>query len=139
MYLYYENYNDFVLLVEPFRCLFESQGDVAYISYTFPDETWVRILEETPQTGRIKSINENVQIFDSLLNLVGKIVNIIINFYESRHIDAGNDIMICYDIPFLSFNIVKDKLIFQTNGTFTCKDDLNLDTYRWYLSYISDQ
>jgi hypothetical protein len=79
-----------------------------------------------------------VIIIDSLLNFVGKSVNIIINFYVSRDIDAGNDMMKCYGIPFLFFDIVKDKLIFQTDGTFTCKNILNIDTYRWYLSYISD-
>jgi hypothetical protein len=134
--LYYENHNDFVLPVDPFRCLFEIHGDGAYISHTFPDITWVRILEETPQTGTIESINENMQIFDSLVNFIGKSVNIILNFYVSSNIDAGNDIMKYYDIPFLSFDIVKDKLIFQTNGTFACKDILNIDTYRWYFNYL---
>jgi hypothetical protein len=116
----------------------EIHGDGSYISHTFPDITWVRILEKTPQSGTIESINENVQIIDSLVNFVGKSVNIIINFYVSSNIDAGNDIIKCYDIPFLSFDIIKDKLIFQTNGTFTTKDILNIDTYRWYFSYISD-
>jgi hypothetical protein len=137
-WLYYENHNEFVLAVDPFRCLFEIHADGAYISHTFPEETWVRILEETPQTGRIESINENVQIIDSLVNFVGKSVNIIITFWVTSNIDAGNDSMVCYDILFLSFNIVKDKLIFQTNGTFTWKEILNIDTYRWYFNYISD-
>jgi hypothetical protein len=79
-----------------------------------------------------------MQIINSLVNFVGKSVNIILNFYVPSNIDVGNDIMKCYDIPFLSFDIVKDKLIFQTNCTLTCKDNLNIDIYRWYLSYISD-
>jgi hypothetical protein len=45
--------------------------------------TIVRILEEIPQTGTIKSIDENVQIIDSLINFNSKSVNIIINFYVS--------------------------------------------------------
>jgi hypothetical protein len=79
-----------------------------------------------------------VLLIYSLINFVGKSVNIIINFYVSSNIDAGNDIMKCSDIPFLSFDSVKDKLIFQTNDIFTCKDSLNIDTYRWYFNYISD-
>jgi hypothetical protein len=46
--VYYENHNDVVLLSDSFRCLFEIHGDGAYISHTFPEITWVRILEETP-------------------------------------------------------------------------------------------
>jgi hypothetical protein len=80
-----------------------------------------------------------VQISDSLVNLVGKGVKIIIDFYVSRVIDAEISIMICYNIPLLSFNIVKDKLIFQTDDTFKCKEQLLIDTYRGYFSYISDQ
>jgi hypothetical protein len=120
-----------MLSSDPFICLCEIHGNGAYISHTFPDETWVRILEETRQTGRIEEIDENVQIIDSLLNFAGKSVNIIITFWVTSNIDDGNDIIVCSNIPFLSFNIVKDKLIFQTDRTFTCKDNLNIDTYRW--------
>jgi hypothetical protein len=88
--LNYENHNKFVLPVDPFRYLFEIHGDGVYISHTFPDISWVRILEETPQTGRIESIDETVKIIDSLINFVGKSVNIIINFKVSSNIDAGN-------------------------------------------------
>jgi hypothetical protein len=44
--LFYENHNDLVLPVDPIRCLFEIHGDEAYISHTFPDITWIRLLEE---------------------------------------------------------------------------------------------
>jgi hypothetical protein len=38
-WLYYETHTEFVLPVDPFRCLFEIPGDGAYISNTFPDIT----------------------------------------------------------------------------------------------------
>jgi hypothetical protein len=97
-----------------------------------------KLLEETSQTGRIESIDETVVIYDSLLNFVGKSVNIIIHFVVSRDIDAGNDIMICSNILLLSFDMMKDKVIFSSDGTLKAKEKLDINTYRWGFSYISN-
>ena len=134
--LFYENHNDLVLPVDPFRCLFEIHGDGAYISHTFPDITWVRLLEETSQSGEVYSLNNDVYLIINLAKFVGKSVNILIQYNILNSIAAGTDIMSCTNIPLFPYDFLKDGLIFKNTGILTTKNKMDPDTYTFTFSYI---
>jgi hypothetical protein len=71
--LYYENYNALVLKVDTFKCLFEIHSDGAYISHTFSDILWIKLLGEAPQSGKVALNDNNVEIITISIYFVDKI------------------------------------------------------------------
>jgi hypothetical protein len=90
--LYNENHNDVVLPVDPFRCLFEIHDDGVYISHIFPDPTWIKLVEETAQSGEIDSLNDDMYLIATSAKYVGKSVHILINYNILNTISGETDI-----------------------------------------------